>query len=175
MLQNYATYVTFNVRNERAGPGALTIGGATVEWVTRKNANVDRIACPWLIRKFVDQHAEFLYVPADEVLGVAERQGAVPYDMKGVELGHVDGRRSFESIMGKYGLTDPVLQKRATIVHGADVAADDGVVPEAAGLKAIAHGFAWVHGDNDHEKIRLETPMYDALYAWCQHQVGEKR
>ena len=148
---------------------------ADMKWVTRKNANVDRIACPWLIRRFVDRDAEFIYVSADEVAAVAERKGAVPFDVKGVELGHVDGRCSFESIMVKYGLTDPALERLARIVHGADVAADVDIVPEAAGLKAIAHGFALLHGDNDHEKIRLETPLYDALYAWCRRQVAEGR
>ncbi len=95
--------------------------------------------------------------------------------MQGVELGHVDGRCSFESIMVEYGLEDPGLQVLARIVHGADVAIDIGIVPEAAGRKAIAHGFALVHGDDDLEKIRLETPMYDALYAWCRKQVAEAR
>ena len=146
-----------------------------MKWVTRKNANVDRIACPWLIRKFVDANPEFIYVPTEQVLEVAEREQAIPYDVKDVELGHVDGRCSFESIMMKYRLTDAALQKLAKIVHGADVAADIGIVPEAAGLKAIAHGFALVHGDDDHEKIRLETPLYDALYAWCQQQVAQGR
>ncbi|HKT82420.1 MAG TPA: chromate resistance protein ChrB domain-containing protein [Solirubrobacterales bacterium] len=143
-----------------------------MKWVTRKNANVDRIACPWLIKRFVDPDAEFLYAPADEVMEVAAREGAIPYDVKDVELGHVDGRCSFESILVKYELTDPALQLLAKIVHGADVAADIGIVPEAAGLKAIAHGFALVHGESDHLKIELETPMYDALYAWCQKQAG---
>ncbi len=146
-----------------------------MKWVTRKNANVDRIACPWLIRRFVDKNPEFIYVPPERVLEVAEREGGIPYDIKGAELGHVDGRCSFESIMVRYNLTDPALQKLAKIVHGADVAADINIVPEAAGLKAIAQGFALVHGDDDHEKIRLETPMYDALYAWCQRQVAEAR
>jgi hypothetical protein len=146
-----------------------------MKWVTRKNANVDRIACPWLIRRFVDGDAQFLFVPADEVSAVAGREAAVPFDVKGVELGHVDGRCSFESILVKYGLTDPALVRLAKIVHGADVASDIGITPEAAGLKAIAHGFALVHGENDHEKIRLETPLYDALYAWCQRQVADGR
>ena len=145
-----------------------------MKWVTRKNANVDRIACPWLIRRFVDQDAEFLYVPVEEVAAVAAREGAIPYDVQGVELGHVDGRCSFESILVKYGLADSGLELLARIVHGADVAADVDIVPEAAGLKAIAHGFALVHGDEDHEKIRLETPMYDALYAWCQRRAAER-
>jgi hypothetical protein len=146
-----------------------------MKWITRKNAHVDRIACPWLIRKFVDKDPVFIYVHADEVLIVAKREEAIPYDVAGVELGHVDGRCSFESIMVKYRLTDPALQKLAKIVHGADIAADVTMVPEAAGLKAIAHGFALVHGDNDLEKLRLETPLYDALYAWCQRQLAEGR
>lgn len=146
-----------------------------MKWITRKNANVDRIACPWLIRKFVDKDPVFIYVPADEVLAAAERERAIPYDVKDVELGHVDGRCSFESIMVKYNLTDSALSKLAKIVHGADVAADIDIVPEARGLKAIAYGFAALHGENDHEKIRLETPLYDALYAWCQREVAEGR
>ena len=146
-----------------------------MKWVTRKNANVDRVACPWLIRRFVDTEAEFLYVPDEEVAAVAEREGAIPYDVRDVELGHVDGSCSFESIMVKHGLTDPALVRLARIVHGADVAADIDIVPEARGLYAIAHGFALVHGEDDHAKIRVETPMYDALYAWCQQQAAEVR
>ena len=141
-----------------------------MKWVTRRNANVDRIACPWLVKRFVDPEAEFLFVPADEVMGVAEREGAIPYDVAGVELGHVDGRCSFESIIVKYGLRDPALDRLARIVHGADVTADRAIVPEAAGLYAAAHGFAILHGDDDHRKIELETPLYDALYAWCAEQ-----
>jgi len=146
-----------------------------MKWVTRKNAGVDRVACPWLIRRFVDEDAEFLYVPTEEVAAVAERESAIPYDVKGAELGHVDGRCSFESIMFKYGLRDPALERLAGIVHGADVAVDIDLAPEARGLYAIAHGFSLVHGDDDHQKIRLETPMYDALYAWCQEQVAGSR
>jgi len=144
-----------------------------MRWVTRKNASVDRIACPWLIKRFIDPDAEFLYVPAAEVAAVAAREGAIPYDVGGVELGHVDGRCSFESILVKYGLQDPALDRLAMIVHGADVAADADITPQAAGLKAIAHGFPMIHGDNDHLKIELETPLYDALYAWCQHDVAK--
>ena len=146
-----------------------------MKWVTRKNASVDRIACPWLIKRFIDPEAEFLYVPAAEVAAVAERTGALPYDVGGVELGHVDGRCSFESIILKYGLEDPALDRLARIVHGADVAADINLTPEAAGLKAIAHGFAMVHGEEDHRKIELESPLYDALYAWCRHEVARAR
>jgi hypothetical protein len=143
-----------------------------MKWVTRKNANVDRVACPWLITRFVDPEAQFLYVTAEEVMPTAEREGAIPYDVKDVELGHVDGRCSFESIIVKFGLKDPALKRLAEIVHGADVPTDRDMSPEAAGLFAVAHGFGILHGENDHEKIRLETPIYDALYAWCQAEVA---
>ena len=146
-----------------------------MKWVTRKNAKVDRVACPWLVKRFVDPEAEFLYVPADLVLVVARDQQAIPYDVKEVELGHVEGRCTFESIIRKYEIDDPALDMLARIVHGADVSGDRGIVPEAAGLFAMANGFALLHGEDDHEKIRLETPMYDALYAWCQSQVATGR
>jgi hypothetical protein len=143
-----------------------------VKWITRENANVDRVACPWLIRRFVDPEAELLFVAADEVLVRAEQEGAIPYDVPGVELGHVDGRCSFASIVLAYGLgEDPALMKMARIVHAADVAADADSAPEGRGLKAIAYGFALLHGTDDHRKVELETPMYDALHAWCQKQT----
>lgn len=143
-----------------------------MKWVTRENANVDRIACPWLIRRFVDKDAEFLYVPREKVVETAEREGALPYDVPDVELGHADGRCSFESILVKYRLTgDPGLVELAKIVHAADVSADLDTSPEGRGLKAIAYGFALLHGLDDHKKIELETPMYDALYAWCQKKA----
>jgi hypothetical protein len=143
-----------------------------MKWITRENANVDRVACPWLIRRFIDPQAELLFVPATEVMAVAEREQAIPYDVPNVELGHGDGRCSFESIVLKYDLKDPALAELARIVHGADVAEDIGITPQSAGLSAIARGFALVHGEADHEKIRLESPMYDALYAWCQSRVA---
>jgi hypothetical protein len=144
-----------------------------MRWVTRKNAAVDRIACPWLIRRFVDPDAEFLYVEASEVDRVAREKDAVPFDVEGAELGHVDGRCSFESILLKYGLDDPALVRMARIVHGADVSADINVTPEAAGLKAIAMGFRILYGDRDLEKLAAETGMYDALYSWCQGLTAE--
>ena len=144
-----------------------------MKWVTRQNASVDRIACPWLIKRFIDPDAEFLYVPVSDVSAVAERETAIPYDVTGAELGHVDGHCSFESILVKYGLRDPGLDRLAKIVHSADVTADIGLTPEAAGLKAIAQGFAMLHGTEDHLKIQLETPMYDALYEWCRHETGK--
>ncbi len=143
-----------------------------MKWVTRENANVDRIACPWLIRRFVDPEAEFLFVPGEEVRTVAMREGATPYDVPNVELGHVDGRCSFESILLKYGLqSDPGLVALARIVHAADVAADIGSSPEGHGLRAIAEGFVLVHGRDDQHKLALETPMYDALYEWCRQRA----
>ena len=143
-----------------------------MRWVTRKNANVDRVACPWLIKRFVDPAAEFLYVPVEQIAATAARENAIPYDAPNVELGHVDGRCSFESILVKYNVTDPAVQLLGKIVHGADIPADLGVSPvEAHGLRAIAYGFSYIHGDDDHKKIELETPMYDALYQWCQREI----
>jgi hypothetical protein len=145
-----------------------------MKWITRENANVDRIACPWLIKRFVDADAEFLYVPADQVVAAAERAGAIPCDVPDVELGHVDGRCSFESIMLKYGLLeDKGLVELAKIVHAADVKADLDTSPYGRGFKSIAHGFQILHGKDDHKKIVLETPMYDALYAFCTKQATE--
>jgi hypothetical protein len=144
-----------------------------MKWVTREDAKVDRIACPWLIRRFVDKDAEFLFVPSSEVLEVAARDGAVPFDVKGAELGHVDGRCSFESIVLKYDLSgDSALMALAKIVHAADVATDLHTSPEGPGLKAIAHGFSLLYGLDDAKKIERESPLYYALYAWCQKQVS---
>ena len=140
-----------------------------MRFVTRKNAVVDRIACPWLIRRFLDKDAEFLYVAAEDVARVARERDAVPFDVEGVELGHVDGRCSFESILLKYGLDDPALERMARIVHGADVEADLSSAPEAAGLKAVAMGFRRLYGDRDHEKLEAQLGLYDALYEWCRN------
>jgi len=139
-----------------------------LRFVTRKNAAVDRIACPWLILRFIDKDAEFLYVEPQDVARVAAEQSAVPFDVDGVELGHVDGRCSFESVLLKYGLDDPALARMAHIVHSADIEADVHQTPEGAGLKAIAMGFRKRFGDRDLEKLDAEMPLYDALYAWCQ-------
>lgn len=147
-----------------------------MKWITRENAKVDRIACPWLIRRFVDPDAVFLFVPADQVMAVAAAESATPYDVPGVELGHVDGRCSFESIILKYGLEDdPGLRGVAAIVHAADVADDIDLAPEARGLRAIAEGFALLHGRDDHVKLERESPVYDALYAWCRRRAETPR
>jgi hypothetical protein len=143
-----------------------------MKWVTREKVKVDRVACPWLIKKFVDPDAEFLFVPPAEVLSVAEREGATPFDIPDVELGHHDGRCSFEAIVSKYAIDDPALKLLAKIVHGADVAQDLYERPEAPGLKAIAEGFQQMGLKDDHEILRLEFPVYDALYVYCRRQAG---
>lgn len=138
-----------------------------MKWITRAHVRVDRVACPWLIRRFIDPDAEFLFVPAEQVLAVAESEGATPYDVGGVELGHHGPECSFDAFIEKYGLgSDPALAKLRLIVRGADTAARD-IVPEAAGLYAIASGFH-ASGRGDHELLDLEFPVYDALYAYCQ-------
>jgi len=140
-----------------------------MKWITRENAAVDRIACPWLIRRFVDPEAEFLFVAPERLREVAEREGATPFDVEGAELGHVDGRCSFESILVRYRLDrDPALAILGQVIHGADITEDADLSPESRGIKAIASGFRYLHGPDDHLKLRLQSPMYDALYAWAQ-------
>jgi hypothetical protein len=136
-----------------------------VKWVTRARPKVDRVACPWLIRRFVDPAAEFLYVPADQVADVAAREGAIPFDVPGVELGHRGAECSFDAILAKYRLADPALARLALIVRGADTDAKD-LAPESRGLEAIAEGFRLAFAD-DHELLEREMPVYDALYAYC--------
>lgn len=146
-----------------------------MKWVTREKAKVDRIACPWLIRRFVDAQAEILFVPGDQVLAVAEREGAIPFDAPGVELGHHGDRCSFEAIIEKYGLTDPALQLLAQIVNGADVRPEVYGRPEGPGLNAIAEGFRHLGLPDDHEVLARESVVYDALYAYCQTEVEHVR
>jgi hypothetical protein len=136
-----------------------------MKWVTRARPKVDRVACPWLIKKFVDPQAEFLYVPPEQVMEVAKREGAIPFDVANVELGHNGPECSFDAIIRKYDLTDPALQRLAVIVRGADTNAKD-LAPESRGLKAIAEGFRLVYHD-DHELLERELSVYDALYAYC--------
>jgi hypothetical protein len=144
-----------------------------MKWVTRENANVDRIACPWLIKRFIDSDAEFLFVARDQVLATAEREGGHSYDAQGAEYTHRDGKCSFDVLVEEFKLADdPGLVRLAEIVHAADVSEDRDASPEGRGLSAIAHGFALLHGTDDHRKIEFETPMYDALYAWCLDEVG---
>lgn len=140
-----------------------------MKWVTREHVKVDRVACPWLIRKFIDPSAQFLFVPAARVLEVAQRERAIPFDVPDVELGHHDGKCSFEAIVTKYKITDPAVRVLAQIVHGADVAEDLYGRPEAPGLKAVAEGFRHLGLANDHEILAKEFILYDALYAYCRH------
>ena len=140
-----------------------------MKWVTRARPKVDRVACPWLIKRFVDPEAEFLYVPPDEVLETARQNDAIPFDVPNVELGHDGCECSFDAIIKKYHLADIALQRLAVIVRGADTAAKQ-LAPESAGLEAIAEGFRLVYSD-DHELLERELPVYDALYAYCQEIV----
>ena len=137
-----------------------------MRWVTREHPKIDRIACPWLVARFVDPEPEFLYVPADRVLAVAEETGAVPYDIPGVELGHEGELCSFDAFLTKHRLDDPALQRLAKIVRGADTSRLD-LTPQSAGLYAISAGLSRNFPD-DHEMLRHGLVIYDALYAWCQ-------
>ena len=142
-----------------------------MKWVTRERPKIDRIACPWLILRFIDREAEFLYVPAAQVLPVAEATGATPYDIPGVEMGHVGELCSFNAFLNKSGLKHPALRQLATIVRGADTSRLD-LAPQSAGLYALSLGLSQVFAD-DHEMLRHGLVMYDALYAWCKSCQGE--
>ena len=144
-----------------------------MKWVTRSHVHVDRVACPWLISRFVDSEAEFLFVPKSQIARVVEETGAIPFDAPGVELGHSDGKCSFEAILEHYGLTDRALLRLAKIVHSADVEADLGADPIARGLEAIAVGYSLRFPD-DEENLALQFDVYDALYAWCRLQVQKE-
>ena len=143
-----------------------------MKWVTREHPKTDRIACPWLIKNFIDPDAEFLYVPAEQVLAVAEREGAHSYDAPDAEYTHRDGLCSFEVLVEEYQTRRPAVQLLARIVHGADVADDRDATPQSPGLLAVAEGFHYLEPDDDHRQLELEWPVYDALYAWCKHQAG---
>ena len=143
-----------------------------MKWVTRSHVHVDRVACPWLIKRFVDNEAEFLFVPSSQVKKVTSDTGAIPFDAPEVELGHHEGRCSFESIMLKYELKDPALARLARIVHSADVAPDIDKDPIARGLEAIAVGYSLRYPD-DEENLEYQFEVYDTLYAWCRLQVAK--
>lgn len=145
-----------------------------MKWITREKVKVDRVACPWLIRKFVDKDAEFHFVPADKVLEEAEHLGATPFDVKGVELGHHGKECSFEAILKKYDLAgDSALVLLAKIVNGADTDNTLWRQPEGAGLEAIAEGFRHLGFKDDHEINAAESIVYDALYAYCQEMARQ--
>ncbi|MEN8515499.1 chromate resistance protein ChrB domain-containing protein [Burkholderia sp. RS02] len=140
-----------------------------MKWITRERPKIDRIACPWLIARFIDDAPEFLYVPGADVLRLADETGAVPYDVPGVELGHHGERCSFDAFLDKYRLNDPALLELAAIVRGADTGRLD-LAPETTGLYAISIGLSTNFAD-DHEQLRHGMVMYDALYAWCQREA----
>ena len=138
-----------------------------MKWITRAHVHVDRVACPWLISRFIDNQAEFIFAARTEVERRAREEGAIPFDVAGVELGHVEGRCSFESIILKYELKDKALLRLAKIVHAADVEADLDTDPIARGLEAIASGFGLRYPD-DEQNLAVQFEVYDALYAWCK-------
>jgi hypothetical protein len=142
-----------------------------MKWVTRERPKIDRIACPWLVARFIDQEPEFLYVPRDKVLEVARAMGAIPYDIPGVELGHEGERCSFDTFLRKYALHDAALKQIAVIVRGADTSRHD-LAPQCAGLFAISLGLSALFED-DHEMLRHGMVVYDALYAWAKHCQDE--
>jgi hypothetical protein len=142
-----------------------------MKWTTRERVKVDRVACPWLIKKFIDPDAEFLFVPADKVMEIANKQQAIPYDVPNVEFGHHGKECSFETILKKHGLTDPALVLLGKIVNGADTDNTLWHQPEGAGLNAIAEGFRHLGFKDDHEVNAAEWIVYDALYAYCQEMV----
>jgi hypothetical protein len=143
-----------------------------MKWVTREHPHTDRIACPWLIRKYIDPDAEIVYVPRDAVLDYAEREGAISFDAPGAKYTHRDGKCSFETLIEEYDLGgDMALALMAPVVHGADVADDRDAPPQSRGLLAVADGFALL-GLPDLERLALELPVYDALYAWCGREVA---
>ncbi len=145
-----------------------------MKWVTRSHVHVDRVACPWLITRFVDNEAEFFFVPANQVDSISTQTGAQPFDVPGVELGHHDGHCSFEAILVKYDLKDPALLRMAKIIHSADVAQDADKDPLARGLEALATGFS-LRYPSDEENLLHQFEMYDALYAWCRLQTAKAK
>ena len=141
-----------------------------MKWVTRARARVDRIACPWLIQRWIDPGAEFLFVPADRVMAVAREEGAIPFDVPEVEFGHVGDECTFDALLKKYRLSDPALLALARIVRGADTGHPE-LTPESPGLLALAEGFRAISRD-DFDNMALQFPAYDALYAYCRKQTG---
>jgi hypothetical protein len=143
-----------------------------MRWITRENVKVDRVACPWLIKRFVDRDAEFLFVPEADLLDAAKREVATPFDatrLAEVALNHRGERCTFEAILEDFGLTDPALQRLGRIVRAADVGGQESAAPEGIGLRAMAQGFAAL-GISDEERLRRQFPVYDALYAYAQQQ-----
>jgi hypothetical protein len=141
-----------------------------MKWVTREHPKTDRVACPWLIRNFIDPGAEIVYVPRDDVLAYAEREGATSFDAPGATYTHRGRQCSFEVLVDEFKITDPAVALMARVIHGADVSEDVDETPESAGLLAIADGFALLPLD-DQRQLVLELPVYEALYAWARSKV----
>lgn len=147
-----------------------------MRWITRQNVKVDRVACPWLIKTFIDPQAEFLFVPEEQLLETARQEGAIPFDatrFHEVKLNHRGERCTFEAILEDYHLTDPALHRLGLIVRGADIQGQERVSPESLGLRAIAQGFA-ISADSDEERLAHEFPIYDALFEYVRHQMGSE-
>ena len=145
-----------------------------MKWVTREKAKVDRIACPWLIKKFVDSKPEFLFVPADRVLEVAKERNAIPFDIPNIELGHHGDKCSFDAIIEKYDLKDQAILELAKIVRSSDTDASPGLAPESIGLEAIAEGFRQITKD-DFDNMSKQFYVYDALYAHCKRKIAQQQ
>jgi hypothetical protein len=143
-----------------------------MKWITRSHVHVDRVACPWLISRFVDSEAEFLFVPGSQIPQTVTETGGIPFDAPGVELGHHNSQCSFETIIKKYGLKDPALLRLAKIIHAADIETDRQADPIAPGLEAIAVGYSLRFPD-DQENLARQFEVYDALYAWCRLEVAK--
>ncbi|MFH1639648.1 MAG: chromate resistance protein ChrB domain-containing protein [Chloroflexota bacterium] len=145
-----------------------------MKFVTRERIGVERVAVPWLLRKFVDAKAEFIFVPADKVIEVAKREGAISFDAHGTgDIDHKDNRCSFESAVEKYKITDPAILEMAKLVHAADIPADINLVPEAPGFLAVIRGFQQLYSD-DNDRLRTQFPVYDALYAYYKSRLAKK-
>lgn len=142
-----------------------------MKWITRSGAKTDRIACPWLIKKYIDPEAEFVFVEAEKVLSTTMKAGGKSFDAPNADYTHRLDKCSFEVLMEEFKLVDPALKMLARIIHGADIREDRGGTPQSEGVRAIGEGFAITTLD-DHEKLRLQFPMYDALLAWCSQQVS---
>ena len=146
-----------------------------MQWVTRERPKTDRIACPWLIKNFIDPDAEFVYVAADQVVDTANREGSHSYDAPGATYTHRDGLCSFEVLVDDYEIDDPAVKLLARIVHGADISDDRDATPQSRGLLAVAEGFYLLELGDDHRQLELSLPVYDALYAWCKSEVAAGR
>jgi hypothetical protein len=145
-----------------------------MKWITREHPRVDRVACPWLVERFVDKQAEFIYVPSAEVAAEAQKRGATPYDIKDVELGHKGPECSFDAFVHKYGLDkDPGMAYMTKVIRGADTA-DKTITPESQGVEAILDGLRLQHYPNDQKQREASRPVLDALYAYCQEKVKAK-